>query len=74
LFEGFYGDSAYTFAIGEISDEIKQLLEVTKNSLLMGLDMAVVGNRVGDIGYTIQQYTESFGYGVVRELVGHGVG
>lgn len=74
LFEGFYGDSAYTFAIGEISDEIKQLLEVTKKSLLMGLEKAVVGNRVGDIGYTIQQYTESFGYGVVRELVGHGVG
>ena len=74
LFEGFYGDSAYTFAVGEISEEIKQLLEVTKKSLLMGLEKAVVGNRVGDIGYTIQQYTESFGYGVVRELVGHGVG
>lgn len=74
LFEGFYGDSAYTFAVGEISDEIKQLLEVTKKSLLLGLEKAVVGNRIGDIGYTIQQYTESFGYGVVRELVGHGVG
>jgi methionyl aminopeptidase len=74
LYEGFYGDSAYTFAVGEISDEIKQLLEVTKKSLLMGLEKAIVGNRVGDIGYTIQQYTESFGYGVVRELVGHGVG
>jgi len=74
LFKGFYGDSAYTFAVGKISDEIKQLLEVTKQSLLMGLEKAVVGNRVGDIGYTIQQYTESFGYGVVRELVGHGVG
>jgi methionyl aminopeptidase len=74
LFEGFYGDSAYTFAVGKISDEISQLLEVTKNSLLKGLEKAVVGNRVGDIGYTIQQYTESFGYGVVRELVGHGVG
>ena len=74
LFEGFYGDSAYTFAVGEISEEIQQLLEVTKKSLLLGLEKAVVGNRVGDIGYTIQQYTESFGYGVVRELVGHGVG
>ncbi|RLD27024.1 MAG: type I methionyl aminopeptidase [Bacteroidetes bacterium] len=74
LFEGFYGDSAYTFAIGEISEEIQQLLDVTKKSLLLGLEKAVVGNRVGDIGYTIQQYTESFGYGVVRELVGHGVG
>ena len=74
LFKGFYGDSAYTFAVGEISEEINQLLEVTKKSLLLGLEKAVVGNRVGDIGYTIQQYTESFGYGVVRELVGHGVG
>jgi len=74
LFEGFYGDSAYTFEIGEVSEEIKKLLEVTKTSLLLGLEKAIVGNRVGDIGYTIQKYTESFGYGVVRELVGHGVG
>lgn len=74
LFEGFHGDSAYTFAVGEIADEIKQLLEVTKQSLKLGLEKAIVGNRVGDIGYTIQNYTESFGYGVVRELVGHGVG
>jgi len=70
----FYGDSAYTFAVGEVSVEIQQLLNVTKESLLLGLEMAIVGNRIGDIGYTIQKYSESFGYGVVRELVGHGLG
>lgn len=70
----FYGDSAYTFAVGEVSAEIQQLLDVTKQSLLLGLEMAIVGNRIGDIGYTIQKYSESFGYGVVRELVGHGLG
>ena len=71
---GFYGDSAYTFAVGEVSAEIQQLLDVTKQSLLLGLEQAVVGNRIGDIGFTIQKYCESFGYGVVRELVGHGLG
>ena len=70
----FYGDSAYTFAVGEVNVEIQQLLDVTKESLLLGLEMAIVGNRIGDIGYTIQKYSESFGYGVVRELVGHGLG
>lgn len=71
---GFYGDHAYTFAVGEISDEVKQLLRVTKESLYLGIEQTVSGNRIGDIGYAIQTYTESFGYGVVRELVGHGVG
>ena len=70
----FYGDSDYTFAVGEVNVEIQQLLDVTKESLLLGLEMAIVGNRIGDIGYTIQKYSESFGYGVVRELVGHGLG
>jgi len=74
LKNGYYGDSAYTFAIGEISEEVKKLLEVTKQSLMLGIEKAIVGNRVGEIGHTVQQYTESFGYGVVRELVGHGVG
>lgn len=74
LKNGFYGDSAYTFAVGEVSAEIQQLLDVTKQSLLLGLEQAVVGNRIGDIGFTIQKYCESFGYGVVRELVGHGLG
>jgi methionyl aminopeptidase len=74
LKNGFYGDSAYTFAVGEVSAEIQQLLDVTKQSLLLGMEQAIVGNRIGDIGYTIQKYCESYGYGVVRELVGHGLG
>jgi methionyl aminopeptidase len=72
---GFHGDSAYTFAIGAISAELKQLLVVTKESLYRGIEKAVHGNRVGDISHAVQHYTESLhGYGVVRDLVGHGVG
>ncbi len=72
---GFHGDSAYTFAIGEIPDEVKKLLRVTKESLYKGIEKAVHGNRVGDIAYAIQDYTEKQnGYGVVRDLVGHGLG
>lgn len=72
---GFHGDSAYTFAIGTIAPEIKQLLRVTKESLYKGIEKAVHGSRVGDIAYVIQNYTEKeHGYGVVRELVGHGLG
>ncbi len=72
---GYHGDSAYTFIIGTTTDEIKQLLRVTKESLYKGIEKAVHGNRVGDISYAIQEYTEKqHGYGVVRELVGHGLG
>ncbi len=72
---GFHGDSAYTFAVGEISAELKQLLRVAKESLYKGIEKAIHGNRVGDIAYAVQQYTEKeHGYGVVRELVGHGLG
>lgn len=71
---GFHGDSAYTFALGNVRDEVKQLLRVTKESLYKGIEKATVGNRIGDISFAIQEYTESFGYGVVRELVGHGLG
>ncbi len=71
---GFYGDHAYTFAVGEVTNEIKQLLRVTKKSLDLGIEQTVAGNRMGDIGHAIQTYTEGFGYGVVRELVGHGLG
>lgn len=74
LKNGFYGDHAYTFAVGEIDSEIQQLLEITKKSLFLGIEQMVVGNRVGDISFAIQQYTEKHGYGVVRELVGHGLG
>jgi methionyl aminopeptidase len=74
LKNGFYGDHAYTFAVGEIADDIKKLLAVTKQSLYEGIRSFKAGNRVGDVGYAIQKYTEDRGYGVVRELVGHGLG
>ncbi len=74
LMNGYYGDHAYTFAVGEVSEEVKQLLRVTKKSLYLGIDQTLAGNRIGDISHAIQSYTESFGYGVVRELVGHGLG
>ena len=72
--KGFNGDSAYTFAVGEIDEEVRRLLEVTKEALYKGTAQAKVGNRVGDISAAVQEYAESFGYGVVRELEGHGVG
>lgn len=72
---GFHGDSAYTFAIGNIDDSVKRLLKVTKESLYRGIAKATHGGRTGDIAYAIQEYTErQHGYGVVRELVGHGLG
>ena len=74
VMNGYYGDSAFTYEVGEVDVQIKQLLRVTKESLYKGIEMAVAGNRVGDIGYAVQKHAESFGYGVVRELVGHGVG
>lgn len=70
----FFGDSAYTFAVGEISEEAKKLLQVTQECLRLAVDKAVVGNRIGDIAYACQQHAEANGFGVVRELVGHGVG
>ena len=74
LKNGFYGDSAYTFAVGSVSPEIQKLLTVTKASLYRGIEMAVVGKRLHDISFEIQHYCESLGYSVVRELVGHGIG
>ena len=74
LKNGYYGDHAYTFTVGEVDKEILQLLETTKQSLYVGIEQFKVGNRVGDVGYAIQNYNESKGYGVVRELVGHGLG
>jgi methionyl aminopeptidase len=72
---GYHGDSAYTFAVGPVGNDVKQLLKVTKQSLYEGIDKAIAGNRVGDIAFAIQDYTErKHGYGVVRELVGHGIG
>jgi|JI61114BRNA_FD_contig_61_2299998_length_5418_multi_3_in_0_out_0_2 methionyl aminopeptidase len=71
---GFHSDSAYTYPIGNVSKEIESLLKRTKQALYLGIEQASEGKRVGDIGYAIQSYVERFGYGVVRELVGHGVG
>ncbi|MBP6301475.1 MAG: methionyl aminopeptidase [Lactococcus raffinolactis] len=73
-FTGGVADSCWAYAVGEVSDEVKQLMAVTKESLYRGIEAAQVGNRIGDIGHAIQSYAESFGYGVVRDLVGHGVG
>ena len=74
LFQGYYGDHAYTFEIGEVSQEKKKLLQVTKECLEIGIQETKVGNRIGDIGFAIQQHAEKHGYGVVRDLVGHGLG
>ena len=72
---GFHGDHAYTFIIGEAKPEVVELVKVTKESLYKGIEKAIDGNRVGDIAFAIQEHTEKkFGYGVVRELVGHGLG
>jgi len=74
LMNGFYGDSAYTFAVGEVEDSVLMLLQRTKESLYLAIEQAIVGKRVGDIGHAVQSYVEGFGYSVVRDLVGHGVG
>ncbi|MCF6361675.1 MAG: type I methionyl aminopeptidase [Cyclobacteriaceae bacterium] len=74
FYKGFHSDSAYTYAVGNVKEEILELLKVTKESLYKGIEKAVVGNRTGDIGFAIQHFVEGYGYTVVRELVGHGVG
>ncbi len=73
-FKGFHSDCAYTYPIGTVSDEVLKLLKVTKESLYKGIEVAVAGNRIGDIGFAVQQHVSTYGYGIVRELVGHGVG
>lgn len=74
IYKGYNGDSAYTFPVGEVSAETRKLLDVTKASLYKGIEAAVAGARTGDIGYAVQSYAESFGFSVVRELEGHGIG
>ena len=74
LLNGFNGDSCYTFTVGEVSEEVSSFLQSVKESLYRGIENAVAGKRIGDIGYAIQQHCESKGYGVVREFVGHGIG
>ena len=74
LLNGYNGDSAYTFMVGEVDEAVEQLLEVTKQSLYLGIEQAVPGKHVGDIGAAIQAHCEAHGYGIVRELTGHGIG
>jgi methionyl aminopeptidase len=74
LLDEFYGDSAYTFEVGEVTAEVKNLLEVTKACLDLAVQQTISGNRIGDIGFAVQHHAEKNGYGVVRELVGHGLG
>ena len=74
LLNGFHSDSAYTYPIGKVSDEVLILLQVTKDSLYKGIEQATIGKRTGDIGFAVQNFVESHGFSVVRELVGHGLG
>ncbi len=74
IINGYYGDSAFSFGIGEMKQEVIDLMTRTKESLYKGIDIAVAGKRVGDIGYEVQSYVEGYGYSVVRDLVGHGLG
>ena len=74
FYKGFHSDSAYSYPVGKVRKEVSELLKVTKESLYKGIEQAVYGKRIGDIGYAIQNYVEGFGYSVVRELVGHGLG
>lgn len=72
--EGFHSDSAYTYAVGDVEEEVLKLLEVTKESLFKGIEQVQKGNRIGNISFEIQKYAENYGFSVIRELVGHGVG
>jgi len=74
ILDGYYGDSCRTFAVGKVSQKAKKLMTVTKEALELGIQQAVIGNRIGDIGYAIQRYVEKNGFSVVRDFVGHGVG
>jgi methionyl aminopeptidase len=74
FYKGYHSDSAYTHGVGNISEEVKKLLKVTKESLYKGIEKAVAGNRMGDISQAVQQHAETNGFSIVRELVGHGIG
>jgi methionyl aminopeptidase len=74
VLNGFYGDTAFSFEVGEVSAEVRRLLNTTRECLRKGVEQAMEGKRVGDIGYAVQQHAESMGYSVVREMVGHGLG
>ena len=74
ILKGFYGDTAFSFEVGEVKDEVRRLLMITRECLLKGVEQAVEGKRIGDVGHAVQQHAESNGYSVVREMVGHGLG
>lgn len=74
IMKGFYGDSAYTFAVGQIDEQTQRLLKVTKEALYKGVEQVAAGNRIGDISEAIQNHAQSHGFSIVRELVGHGLG
>ncbi|NCC98453.1 MAG: type I methionyl aminopeptidase [Bacteroidia bacterium] len=74
IIDGFYGDSAFTFCVGNVDEKTQKLLRITREALYKGIEMAVHGNRIGDVGYAIQHHCEAVGFSVVREMVGHGVG
>jgi methionyl aminopeptidase len=74
ILNGFYGDTAYSFEVGEVSAEVRRLLDITRECLRKGVDQAMEGKRIGDIGHAVQKHAESMGYSVVREMVGHGLG
>lgn len=74
IYKGYHGDSAWTYAVGDISDEAKKLMSVTEKSLYVGLEQAMPGNRLSDISHAVQRYVENNGFSVVREYVGHGIG
>ena len=74
ILEGYYGDHAYTYEVGEVAPGVRKLLQVTKEALYLGIEQMRAGNRLGDVSYAIQRHAEAHGYGVVRELVGHGLG
>jgi methionyl aminopeptidase len=74
ILNGYYGDSAYTFSLGETGDDVKKLMKTTKEALFKGIEVAIEGKRVGDIGFAVQTHCELAGFSVVREMVGHGLG
>lgn len=74
FYKGFHSDSAYTYPVGQVDEEVMQLLKVTKASLYAGIEAAVIGQRIGDVSFAIQNHIAPYGYGIVRELVGHGLG
>ena len=73
LYDGYNGDTAYTFPVGNVPEETLRLLEVTKESMYLGIEQAVIGNRIGDIGHAVEEHCVSHGYGVVRQYIGHGM-